>query len=150
MLNINQSFPQLRVEPFGRSVPVSLSFLMHFAVVLIILRLPQVGAAVRLDAPPFPRMKNTIMYVVPVSKEPMVFAKMASAESGGAPGKGTAPGKPALGSTEFQRKLIVVSDPVHPSNSHQLIIQPSSPPDLLIKQEIKLPKTCRMPSRKTA
>jgi hypothetical protein len=123
---------------------------MHFAVVLIILRLPQVGAAVRLDAPPFPRMKNTIMYVVPVSKEPMVFAKMASAESGGAPGKGTAPGKPALGSTEFQRKLIVVSDPVHPSNSHQLIIQPSSPPDLLIKQEIKLPKTCRMPSRKTA
>ena len=99
MLNTNQSFPQLRVEPFGRSVPVSLSFLMHFAVVLIILRLPQVGAAVRLNAPPFPQMKSTIVYVVPVSKEAIVFAKMASAESGGAPGKGTAPGKPALGSS---------------------------------------------------
>jgi hypothetical protein len=56
---------------------------MHLAVVLIILRLPQVGAAVRLNAPPFPQMKNTISYVVPVSKEQMVFAKMASAESGG-------------------------------------------------------------------
>ena len=139
MLNINQSFPQLRVEPFGRSVPVSLSFLMHFAAVLIILRLPQVGATVRLNAPPFRQMKNTISYVVPVSTEQMVFAKMASAESGGAPGKGTAPGKPALGSSGIQRELIVVSSPVHPSNSHQLIIQPSSPPDLLIKQEIKLP-----------
>jgi hypothetical protein len=112
---------------------------MHFAVVLIILRLPQVGAAVRLNAPPFPQMKSTISYVVPVSKELMVVAKMASADSGGAPGKGTTPGKPALGSSEFQRELIVVSNPVHPSNSHQLIIQPSSPPDLLIKQDIKLP-----------
>jgi hypothetical protein len=56
-------------------------------------------------------MKNAILYVVPVSKEQMVFAKMASAESGGAPGKGTAPGKPALGASDFHRKLTAVSNP---------------------------------------
>ena len=140
MQNTDQFFPRFRVDPFGRSV--SISFLMHFAAVLLLFRLPQFGPTVSLNAPPaFPRPKNTILYVVPVSKELMVFAKITPAESGGAAGKGTAPGKPALGSSVFHRKLTAVSNPVHPGNSHQLIVQPSSPPDLLIKQEIKLPNS---------
>jgi hypothetical protein len=133
-------FPQLRVEPFGRSI--SLSFLMHFAAVLIILRFPHFGPTVTLNVPSAsPRTKNTILYVVPVAKDRMIFAKISAAESGGAAGKGTAPGKPALGSSAFHRKLTAVSAPLHPSNSHQLILQPSSPPDVLIKQEIKLPNS---------
>ncbi len=135
-------FPQLRVEAFGRSILISLSYLMHFAVVLLILRLPQFGQTVKLNVPSaFPRTKNTILYVVPVSKDRMAFAKISQAEGGGAAGKGTAAGKPALGSSALDRKLTAVSTPLHPSNSHQLIIQPSSPPDVLIKQEIKLPNS---------
>jgi hypothetical protein len=140
MQNIDQRFPQLRVDPFGRSL--SVSFLIHFAAILLLLRLPPFGAPVRLNAPQaFPRNKNTILYVVPISKELMVFAKITAAESGAAAGKGTTNGKPALGSSDFHRKLTAVSTPLHPSNSHQLIVQPSSPPDLLIKQEIKIPNS---------
>jgi len=140
MQNTYQSFSQLRVDPFGRSI--SVSFVLHFAAILIILRLPQLGPTVTLNNPlAFTRTTKTISYVVPVSKDRMAFAKIAPAGSGGTPGKGTVHGKPALGSSAFHQKLTVVSNPIHASNNHQLILQPSSPPDVLIKQEIKLPNS---------
>jgi hypothetical protein len=139
MQDTAQSFLQVRVAPLSRSMLAS--FLMHFAVVLIILRFIHFGAPVRLNPPRFSRTRDTILYVVPVSKELMMFARIAPAGTGAEPGKGTAPGKPALRSSAFHGKLTAVSNPVRPDNSHQLIIQPSTPPDLLVKQEIKLPNT---------
>jgi hypothetical protein len=140
MHNIDHGSIQLRVDPFGKSL--SASFLLHFAVVLLLFRLTPLGAPVRLHAPQVSlRSKSTILYVVPVSEKLMVFAKINGAEGGGAAGKGTVPGKPALGSTDFNRKLTTVSNPVHPNNTQQLIVQPSTPPDLLIKQELKLPNS---------
>ena len=140
MHNIDQDFVEMRVDPFGRSL--SASFLLHLAVVLLLFRLNPIGAPVRLHTPQVSlRSNNTILYVVPVSKELMVFAKINGAEGGGTAGKGTVPGKPALGSSDFNRKLTTVSNPVHPNNTHELIVQPSTPPDLLIKQELKLPNS---------
>ena len=98
-------FPQLRVEPFGRSI--SLSFLMHFAAVLIILRFPHFGPTVTLNVPSaFPRTKNTILYVVPVAKDRMVFAKISAAESGGQRAKA-----PRLESLRWGAVLSTVNSP---------------------------------------
>ncbi len=59
---------------------------------------------------------------------------------GGKPGQGNRPDRlPALGSTAFHPKLTVVSNPPRPDNRRQTIIQPASPPDLRITQELKLP-----------
>src|SRR5262249_43284510 len=46
---------------------------------------------------------------------------------------------PALGSTATQGNLTVVSHPATPDNSRQTIYQRSSPPDLRIPVEVKLP-----------
>ena len=38
-----------------------------------------------------------------------------------------------------QNVLTIVSKPAHPDNSHQTIIQPSSPPELKITTDLRLP-----------
>lgn len=59
---------------------------------------------------------------------------------GGRPGRGTDPSKlPALGSTAFHPQQTIVSNPLRPDNTRQTIIQPNSPPDLIIPYELKLP-----------
>lgn len=59
---------------------------------------------------------------------------------GGRPGRGTKPDRPpALGSTAFHPRVVVVSNPPRPDNTRQTIIQSSSPPDLLIPHELRLP-----------
>lgn len=59
---------------------------------------------------------------------------------GSKPGHGIHPNKPpALGSTNFHPKLTIVLTPPHPDNNHQTIIQPDSPPELKIMQDLKLP-----------
>lgn len=59
---------------------------------------------------------------------------------GGRPGLGNDPAHlPARGSTAFHPKLTIVSNPPRPDNFRQTIIQPNSPPDLKITQELRLP-----------
>ena len=59
---------------------------------------------------------------------------------GGRPGRGTDPSKlPALGSTALHPQQTIVSNPLRPDNTRQTIIQPNSPPDLIIPYELKLP-----------
>ena len=137
---LDQRFSWLRINPFGGSI--SASYLLHFAAILMLMRLHPFAPSVQLNTPQaFSHAKDTILYVVPVSEKLMVFAKINGAQGGGAAGKGTVQGKPALGASDFHRKLTAVSTPVQASNSHQLIIQPATPPDLLIKQEIKIPNS---------
>lgn len=59
---------------------------------------------------------------------------------GGRPGRGTDPSKlPALGSTAFHPRQTIVSNPARPDNTRQTIVQPNSPPELIIPYEPKLP-----------
>ena len=136
---IDQRHYRLRINPVGGSI--SASYLLHFAAILMLMRL-HFAPGVQLNTPQaFSHSTDTILYVVPVSKQLMVFAKISGAQGGGAAGKGTVQGKPALGASDFHPKLTAVSTPIQPTNSHQLIIQPASPPELLIKQEIKIPNS---------
>ena len=59
---------------------------------------------------------------------------------GGKPGKGTHPEKtPARGSSAFHRKVTVVSNPPHPDNNFQTIIQPHVNPAVKIHIKLRLP-----------
>lgn len=59
---------------------------------------------------------------------------------GGRPGRGTHPDRPPVrGSTAHNPKLTLASVPRQPDNNRQTIIQPSSPPDLKIPVELRLP-----------
>ncbi len=137
---IDQRYHRPRINPFGGSI--SASYLLHFAAILMLMRLHPFAPSVQLNTPQaFAHSKDTILYVVPVSKKLMVFAKISGAQGGGAPGKGTVQGKPALGASDFHPKLTAVATPIQPTNVHQLIIQPASPPELLIKQEFKIPNS---------
>ena len=78
-------------------------------------------------------------YVVPLEKRSVVYARIAPPGPGGQAGRGTVPEKPALGSTTRHSKLTAISNPVHPDNSHQTIIQASSPPNIPLPLELKLP-----------
>ena len=60
--------------------------------------------------------------------------------SGGRPGRGSRPERPpARGGLAFHPTLTIISNPPHPDNDRQTIIQASSPPQLKIPKEIRLP-----------
>jgi Gram-negative bacterial TonB protein C-terminal len=78
--------------------------------------------------------------VVPPVEKAKPLRKIAPKGPGSAPGHGDIPEKvPTKGSSAFHKSLTVVSNPPHPDNNHQTIIQPASPPDLIIKHDVKLP-----------
>jgi hypothetical protein len=66
--------------------------------------------------------------------------RIASTGPGAHPGVGFQPSHPPrLGSTARHANLTIVSKPLYPDNLRQTIYQPSSPPDLRISTELKLP-----------
>jgi len=121
----------------GRSVGAS--FLLHCAFVALLIYLPQV----MLDAPPSTlsaQERLEVIYyrlpVLPAAKIP----RLAPAGPGGQPGSGFIPNRPpVLGSTAPHPTITMFLKPIHPDNHRQTIYQASSPPELKITTELKLP-----------
>ena len=66
--------------------------------------------------------------------------RLAPAGPGDHPGSGSIHSPiPTLGSTAIHSSMTIISKPIHPDNSRQTIYQSSSPPDLRITTEQKLP-----------
>jgi len=116
-----------------RSIPgLFSSFLMHVAVVLLLVRLP----FSMFSAPPKVHHNDHVVYML----HPLTFPILKPPGPGGRPGQGSRPDRlPARGSTIFHPALTIVSNPPHPDNRRQTILQPSSPPQLKIPFEIHLP-----------
>jgi hypothetical protein len=84
--------------------------------------------------------REIIYYRVPLRDSPKLLPHIAPAGQGARPGSGSMPDRsPVLGSTASRWNLTVVSRPLHPDNFRQTIFQPSSPPDLRITTEVKVP-----------
>lgn len=127
------------LESRGKSLFGSL--VLHIAAVLLLFRVVDTRVQA-MKSTEMTRVKSEEIYYYPIPKiadrKPM--PRIAPPGSGGKPGRGTRPqADPKLGSTTFHKDLTVISNPIHPDNNHQTIIQPSSPPDLIIKQDLKLP-----------
>ena len=140
--------PRMGVYPFrgrtgrayfrGRSLSASLSF--HLAAILVIVYLHQAFPE-DVDAFDSPEPQPEVIYYrVPLQKLPKTLPHIAPAGPGGHPLNGPVrEHPPAPGSSTSQSVLTIVSKPAHPDNFHQTIIQPSSPPELKINVDLKLP-----------
>jgi len=81
-----------------------------------------------------------IYYAVPVTHSDKQLPSIAPQGQAGRPGEGLKPEQvPNLGSAISMGDLTVISKPLQPDNYHQTIIQPLSPPEMRITQDVKLP-----------
>ena len=113
---------------------------MHCALIMLVVYLPQAlpGKALAFNSSPASHEK--IYYRVPLLDASQTLPRIAPAGPGARPGTGSKPNQlPALGSTAAHSNLTVVSKPAIPDNTRQTIYQRSSPPDLRIPVEVKLP-----------
>jgi len=86
-----------------------------------------------------------IYYRIPLL-DPATLPRIAPAGPGGHPGSGSVPAPtPTPGNTAVHPSMTIISKPIHPDNSRQTIYQASSPPDLKIVTEQKLPNIVSLP-----
>jgi hypothetical protein len=86
-----------------------------------------------------------IYYRIPLL-DPANLPRIAPAGPGGHSGSGSVRAPiPALGSAAIHPSVTIISKPIHPDNVRQTIYQPSSPPDLKIAMEQKLPDIVSLP-----
>jgi hypothetical protein len=112
------------------------TFVLHVAVAFLILHFVHfdVAAQNRVDDDDLADAK--IYYIVPTPEKAKPMRKIAPKGPGSTPGRGDIAEKvPVKGNSVFHKTLKVVSNPPHPDNNRQTIIQPASPPDLIIKHE---------------
>jgi hypothetical protein len=131
--------PDVSSAPVARG-SFTASFLMHCALILLIFYLPQALPANVQAFDSAPTRAEKIYYRVPLLDSTQTLPRIAPAGPGARPGTGLKPDQlPALGSTAAHNNLTIVSKPSAPDNNRQTIYQRSSPPDLRIPVEVKLP-----------
>ena len=124
-------------QPHLASPAIFASALLHFAVAFFLVRLP--FSFLVADAAQ-ERQSTRKVYELRRINLSAYFPALHPPEPGGRPGRGTRPHEPpARGSTAFDPKLTLISNPPRPDNSRQTIVQVSSPPDVRIPFELRLP-----------
>ncbi len=121
-----------------RSSAFFTSLLLHFAVIFFLVEVPFSALL------PHHKIQTVhlpqIVYEFHAIELPKDLPALKPPGPGGQPGKGIHPHKaPARGSIAFHPKATVVSNPPHPDNNFQTIIQPSAPRNVKIKIRLRLP-----------
>ncbi len=81
-----------------------------------------------------------IYYIPPKLLAGQKIPRIAPAGPGGVPGQGDVePMTTRIGSTAFHGQITIISQPPHPDNMHQTIIQPNIPPDIRLAVDLHLP-----------
>ena len=94
---------------------------------------PSNSSALRSDA-------YEIYYIPPKLLAKQKIPRIAPAGPGGVPGQGDVePMTTRKGSTAFHGQITIISQPPHPDNMHQTIIQPNVPPDIRLAVDLHLP-----------
>jgi hypothetical protein len=119
---------------------VGASFVLHCGALLLVIyashAIPSDAQSLVTEVPVYEK----IYYPLPPANSAQPLPRIAPAGPGARPGDGAIKAlPPALGSSAQQNQLRVVSNPPHPDNFRQTIYQHSSPPDLRIETEMKLP-----------
>jgi hypothetical protein len=127
-----------RVRMRGKTVGASLA--LHCCALLLVIyashAIPSAAASLVDDTPVYEK----IYFPLPPTNSANPLPRITPAGPGARPGDGAFQASlPTLGSTTHQNELRAVSNPAHPDNFRQTIYQRSSPPDLLIETEVKLP-----------
>jgi hypothetical protein len=135
-------FRQTPVLPFrfaGR--PLGFSLLLHFAGILVLpllfaySRSNDINSYVAYEQP-----ERLIYYQIPKHDPFEKLPRIIPSGDGGQPGAGQLQAiLQKIGSTTSAKRIIIVSKPIRPDNTRQTIYQPTTPPDLHIDMELKLP-----------
>lgn len=127
-----------RFEPPGR--PLGVSFLFHCSIIILLVCLHRAFPPSAFAYVEPTHDLGKIYYNVPMPEIKRTMPHIAPPGPGGKPGSGFVPqAPPALGATAKYGDLTIVSKPLHRDNYHQTIIQPNTPPDLIIKEDLKVP-----------
>jgi Gram-negative bacterial TonB protein C-terminal len=115
------------------------SIVMHGVAIFLLVRFIQIYGT----APPSVDLTSVMddtYYPLPSLPHPDALPKITPKGPGGKPGRSQQPQEdPMPGSSSLRKDLTVISTTSRPDNMRQTIIQPKSPPDLIIKQDLKLP-----------
>ena len=136
----NYPLSGFNVSRFRLSRPsFTMSSLVHVSLVLLLFYLPSLSPERAASQEITANLSEAIYYHLPpnpLARLPHIAPKGLGAR----PGSGSLPAlDPVIGRTASYGDVTVISKPKHPDNSRQTIIQPSSPPDLRIQTELKLP-----------
>ena len=117
---------------------MGISFLLHCSIFLLFINL---RGPIPINSPAVVSVNSPVrIYYRLLPLQAARAPRIAPRGPGGRPGSGRFPDRlPALGSTVSHSTLTIVSKPSHPDNFHQTIIQPSSPPELRIDADLRLP-----------
>jgi hypothetical protein len=116
------------------------SAFLHFSILFLLVRVSPTPFQRNQTAEARRKETTRIVYDLRLARLPGSLPSIMASGPGGRPGSGARRELlPALGSTAFHRRLRMVSNPPRPDNARQTIIQPSSPPDLRVTQEVRLP-----------
>ena len=115
------------------------SFLLHVSVVVLLVRLPVKLFLIQPNQAREHRTDHLVYMLHPLNLGDYL-PTLKPRGRGGKPGQGSRPDRPpARGSMVFHPTLTIISNPPRPDNRRQTIVQPSSPPELKIPNEIRLP-----------
>ena len=127
-----------RIELPGKSLIGSV--VLHAAAVFFLFRIAPTPVRVPHTTQVIRVKIDDIYSALAMLQQPKRLPRITPPGPGGRPGRGAPPNEtPKSGSTTVHRDLTIISNPIHADNNHQTIIQSSSPPDLIIKQELQLP-----------
>ena len=116
------------------------SVVIHCLVILLLFQFSYAAARNRYSPDTASDSQEKIYYSMNVLDAAKPLPRIQPRGAGAHPDEGQFPHlRPALGNTASNRVLAAVSKPLHPDNARQTIVQPSSPPNLKITAELKLP-----------
>jgi Gram-negative bacterial TonB protein C-terminal len=140
----------MKVSPFFHHVDIgrfkwtgqslTASFVVHCASLVLLLQFPYAAAMNKFSHDSVSDSQERIYYSISVLDTAKPLPRIQPRGQGAHPDAGQFPHlRPAIGSTASNRALAAVSNPLRPDNTRQTIVQPSSPPNLKITAELKLP-----------
>jgi len=116
------------------------SLLVHIALILVILFAPTIISMTTPALYTAIHPDEVIYYPIPEHHAAVRLPRIAPRGPGGRPGSGNHPKlAPEPGKTVTKNDLTVISKPLHPDNFHQTIVQPNTPPEVRIPNDLKLP-----------
>lgn len=119
---------------------LSSSLTLHGLAVVLLAGLPFASDSARRASATEDQRQERIVYDLRQIRLALAPPTLLAPGPGGSPGQGEHPDRlPAKGSTTVHLRWTIVSNPKRPDNKRQTIIQPMSPPDLIIKEDVSLP-----------
>ena len=132
----NANLTRVRPPILGIANSILLHCALIFGIIFVPMALPTRAPALSSAFLP----PEVIFYPVPEHRPASRLPRIQPPGPGGRPGSGVRPNVPPdFGRTTSNGNLTVISKPLHPDNFHQTIIQPSSPPDLRIPNDLQVP-----------